>query len=133
MGVNVDHNKAFALYNDAKAKRRSGDLRGAIDLFRESLRLNPHFKSCELLGEILLEIGEAGEAVVYLAAAVSLGRNSFKAQYLLANAFLALGERSAAVVQLENVLKQNPGYVSAQILLTQLRQAGPQGALENSH
>ena len=72
------------------------DFDQAIAAFSQSVLISPHFKTFELLGECLFELGRLQEAVVPLAAATTLNRQS-RAPALLAEVFERLGDRDRAV------------------------------------
>jgi predicted Zn-dependent protease len=82
----------------------------------------PHFKTCEVLGELLLKAGQLQEATVFLAAAAGLGPRQSKPHFLLAKAILALDQSdvSGAREQLEEALRINPSYKAAHQLLADL-------------
>lgn len=118
--MTVDHDNAYNLYYEGKSAMDAGDLHTAIEKFKQSVSLLPHFKTLELLGECLLRRNEFSEAILYLAAAAGLGQNEFRARFLLAKALLAVGEESDAIVQLKEALALNPNYKSAKELLDSL-------------
>ena len=97
-----------------------GNIPLAIGSFRQSMALEPHFKTAELLGECLLGHGKPTEAILYLSAACGLGTNAFRAKYLLAKAFLAVEDNDEALHHLEDALAMNPDYKDAQKLLKSL-------------
>jgi hypothetical protein len=63
-----------------------------VTLLRESAEAAPHFKTLEVLGELLLELGRPSEAIIPLAAATTLN-GQVRAPSLLAKALLAEGSR----------------------------------------
>jgi tetratricopeptide (TPR) repeat protein len=67
----------------------------AIALYQRSADIFPHFKTLELLGELLLKTGKPKEAIVPLAAATTLNKQ-VRAPSLLAEALLMIGERQKA-------------------------------------
>jgi predicted Zn-dependent protease len=69
------------------------DYERALKLFEELIRLSPHFKTLELLGECKLKIHQPSEAIVPLAASMGLGTDAFRAMYLLAQASLECGDK----------------------------------------
>jgi len=98
----------------------AGDTEAALQRFRQSIRIFPHFKTLELLGECLLLKNQHSEAIVYLAAAAGLGLKQSRSRFLLAKAHLAIGETGDAVNQLKEALRLNPNYKSASKLLESL-------------
>jgi tetratricopeptide (TPR) repeat protein len=107
------------LYHKGRELVVTGDLEGAVKLFDESVRVYPHFKTLELLGECLLKLGRAQESVVPLAAATSLNKG-VRAATLLAEALLALGERDRAVDVAQEALRRDPNNRKAKTILDSL-------------
>lgn len=85
----------------------AGDFDGAIALFEESVAAHPHFKTLELLGEAWLWKGQPARAVVPLAAATTLNKQS-RAPSLLAEALLAIGDRLQAYEIAQLTLSRDP-------------------------
>ena len=73
----------------------AGDLNLAVVAFEASIAAYPHFKALELLGECHMRLRNYTSAIVPLAAATTLNRQS-RALSLLAEAFERLGEFSDA-------------------------------------
>jgi tetratricopeptide (TPR) repeat protein len=96
---------------------KEGDLSTAIIEFRGSNASFPHAKTCELMGECLLQQGAISEAIVSLAGAVGLGNRPARASFLLAKAFAQAEEYEEAVHFLRLALSWNPDYKSARQLL----------------
>lgn len=84
------------------------------------MKLGPHFKTSELLGECLLKAGKPLDAILYLAASAGLGNNNFRAEFLLAQAFLAVDGKYDAVSHLKKAIQMNPSYKSAKELFATL-------------
>lgn len=61
----------------------------------DSAELEPHFKTLEILGEALMQLGRFKDAIVPLAAATALNRQ-VRAPSLLAKALIAVGDRHRA-------------------------------------
>lgn len=99
----------------------ANDLESAISLFDQSVQLEPHFKTLELLGECLLTLGRHKEAVVPLAASAGLGNKPYRALYLLAQALNAAGRKTEALEKLDQAIEMKPDYKSARELLDRLR------------
>jgi tetratricopeptide (TPR) repeat protein len=112
--------RALRLYDEARDLVRRGERDEAIDCFRRSIAAHPHFKACELLGELLLATGRPQDACVFLAASVALGTRNFRGLFLLARALLVLGEREMAVARLRQALELQPTYKEAATLLASL-------------
>ena len=76
----TDYNLARDLFEQGRSAMKRGDLDVALEQFRESIRVSPHPKTLELLGECLLLKTQHSEAIVYLAAAAGLGAKQFRAR-----------------------------------------------------
>lgn len=107
-------------YFEGRSAMKAGDLEIAIDKFIQSLKVSPHFKTLELLGECLLLRNELPEAVIYLAAATGLGKNQSRSRFLLAQALLKIGENEKAIEKLNEAVQINPNYKAARDLLETL-------------
>ena len=107
---------SFDEYAAGREAMNSSDYARAIKLFEESIRLSPHFKTLELLGECRLKIHQPSEAIVPLAAAVGLGTNAFRAMYLLAQAFSECGDKKTALKYVERALQMNSEFRQARDL-----------------
>jgi tetratricopeptide (TPR) repeat protein len=119
--MTADHEPdSSSLYFEGKSAMKAGDLDTAIDLFKQSINLSPHFKTLELLGECLLLRNELPEAIIYLAAAAGLGNNQFRSRFLLSQALLKSREKSNAIEKLKEALAINPNYKAAKKLLDTL-------------
>jgi len=117
--MSMDRDQSYVYYNKGREAYESGDRRAALEKFGQSIKLFPHFKTLELLGECLLREDRFKEAIVYLGAAVGLGNNPFRAHFLLAQAWLAVGEKHDAIVHLKKAIEMNPDYKAAKELLNE--------------
>jgi tetratricopeptide (TPR) repeat protein len=100
------------LYREGRQAMEAGALEDAIGLLRQSIVEWPHFKTLELLGECLLRLDQSREAIVPLAAATALNRQTH-APALLARAFLELGTYRDAFDQAEEALRRDPANKEA--------------------
>ena len=98
----------------------NGDLGQAIEKLKESAELFPHFKTYECIGDCYLQLGQAQEAVPFLAAAAGLGNKQVRPYLLLAKALIATGDLDLARTKLNEVLAINPNYRAAGELLESL-------------
>ena len=94
---------AYEKYREARAAFAARDLIKAEQLFKESLKMQEHFKALELLGECMFHQGKTAEAITALRRATFLGKES-KAPFLLAKAYLAEN----------NVVESQPSHNSAE-------------------
>ena len=98
-----------------------GDIAAAVEAFKQSGSLAPHFKTFECIGECLLAQNDHAQAALYLAAAVGMGRNNrARPLYLLARALVELDNVELAREKLTQALDLNPSYRSARKLLETL-------------
>ncbi len=113
-----DPERAKELYDRGRDLEKSGDWEAALSAFRTQ---RPSLlKTFELAGNCLLEMGRHGEAIVYLAAAATLGRKQSRCRFLLANALSSLGEVEEAITFLDECLELTPGYRVAVALRNEL-------------
>lgn len=112
----TEYGQSFEKYEAGRIAMEKGDLDRAIHLFEESVKIAPHFKTLELLGERQIEICRPADAIVPLAASVGLGTNAFRAMYLLAKAYTEMGERKTALSYVEKALQMNPNFKTAREL-----------------
>lgn len=116
----TDYDEGLHLYNDGRSAMEAGNYQLAVKKFEESIRIAPHFKTLESLGECLLLLNQFTEAIVYLAAAVGLGNKQFRPRYLLAKALSATSDVPGAIEKLQEALDINPNYQRARELLNEL-------------
>ncbi len=88
--------EASELYQMARARLEAEAFQEAVVLFNRSIELFPHFKALELLGECYARMGQLRSAIVPLAAATTLNRQS-RAPSILAEVFERLGEQDEAL------------------------------------
>ena len=112
--------RALRAYDEGRELARRGARDEAVECFRRSIAIHPHFKACELLGELLLEAGKGQEACVFLAASVALGTRNFRGLFLLARALIVIDEREMAISRLRLALELQPTYKEAAALLASL-------------
>jgi len=100
------------LYQHGRDRMARGELEEAVQLFRASAELHPHYKTLELLGECLMKLKRYKEALVPLAAATGLNFHS-RAPTLLAELHLILGDPWDAKRWAEEALRRNRTYKPA--------------------
>ncbi|MBX7106657.1 MAG: tetratricopeptide repeat protein [Gemmataceae bacterium] len=111
-----DSDPDYVLFREGRAAFDSGDYELALTLFRRSLESTVHFKTLELIGEALCQLGRFREAIVPLAAAAGLNRGS-RAPCLLAEAFAAIEDWRSAKDAAEESLRRTPSYNRAKDVL----------------
>jgi tetratricopeptide (TPR) repeat protein len=109
---NNDSARSSKLYNQARVLMTEKKLDEAAEMFQQSISLAPHFKSLELLGECFILLNRIKEAVVPLAAAVTLNRG-VRAAALLAEVFLKLEDYGKAKDLAETALRRDANNKTA--------------------
>jgi tetratricopeptide (TPR) repeat protein len=109
------------IYFEARRAMDGGRWEEAIRLFEESIRIRPHHKSLELLGECLGRLGRWNEAVIALAAATTLNRTS-RAPSLCAEALLQIKDYCRAIDVAEIALEIDPKNRKALAIRNEARQ-----------
>ncbi len=104
---------SLTLYEQARQAMERGALEEAVSLFERSISDSPHFKALELLGECLLKLGRAPEAIVPLAAATTLNKG-VRAPALLAQVFLELAAYQDGLDMAKLALSRHPRNRMAQ-------------------
>lgn len=94
-------------YQEARELMGQGAYAEAVNLFEQNVRVQPHFKDLELLGECLMRLGKLVEAIVPLAAATTLNQG-VRAPSLLAEIYFQMGEVHDANEMADLVLTRNP-------------------------
>jgi tetratricopeptide (TPR) repeat protein len=85
----------------------AADYAAAAELLQRSAAMDPHFKTLELLGECRIHLGQLREAIIPLAAAVTLNDQA-RAPSLLADVFSRLEEKDDAVRIARLALARHP-------------------------
>ena len=114
---------SFVIYEQARQAMVDGQLEEAMRLFQETVRLGPHFKAFELLGECLMKLGRHKEAVGPLASAVALNQG-VRAPSLLAEAFLFIGDKICAQEFAELALNRDPNNKKAKDIMAKIGAEG---------
>ena len=117
------HDESGLLYERGVTAMRAQHYPEAVACFEQSIRLRPHFKSLELLGECLMRLERHQEAIVPLAAATALNQQS-RAPMLLAQVFLTLGTLDRAAEMAELALRRAPDNRRAREVLEQVNSRG---------
>ena len=111
--------EASDLYQKARDLMRTNQFEKAISLFQRSAEIVPHFKTLELLGECYIHLNKLQEAIIPLAAAVSLN-NGVRAASLLAVVFFELKNYNAAKDMAEIALSRDSNNQKALKVITAL-------------
>ena len=112
VGSEVDADVSRELYCRARSLVEDNRLAEAVAVFEESLKIDPHFKTLELLGETLVRLGRLKEALIPLAASVTLNKQSRAASFL-AEAFFNLGDLDKAEEIAKLALSREPNNKKA--------------------
>ncbi len=109
--------EASTLYQKARVLMEANQFENAIPLFQRSAEIDPHFKTLELLGESYIHLNRLQEAIIPLAAAVSLNRG-VRAVSLLAIVFLEQKNYNAAKDMAEIALSRDSSNKKALKVIT---------------
>ena len=104
---NNSSSKSSELFQKARVLMDEKKFDEAAKLFQQSISLNPHFKSLELLGECFIRLDRLQEAIIPLAAAITLNRG-VRASALLAKVFLDLENYGMAKDLADTALTRDP-------------------------
>lgn len=118
--MNNQLSQSLSLYNEGREFMLAEDFDSAIEKFKKSSDLLPHFKTLELLGECFLKQRNYSQAIIYFAAAAGLGNKAFRSYFLLAKALIEFDDVDQAVEKLNEALVLNPNYKEAKNLLSRL-------------
>lgn len=108
------------LLSDGLRAHRGGALKRAEDLYRQALQIDPnHADALHLLGVVLLQRGQAAEAIAPLTAAIDQAPRVADFWHSRASARRARGELGVAAADFRRALSLKSDYVAAQIGLGQ--------------
>ena len=110
---------SYEIYKAAKVEMEAGHYDEAIELFRQSVAVEPHFKAFELMGECMVKLGRSAEAVGPMAAAVALN-DGVRAASLLADIFMDMGKTLEAKRMAEMALQRDPSNRTARRIQSEL-------------
>jgi tetratricopeptide (TPR) repeat protein len=103
----ADPGRSQELYRQGREAMERNAYDVAVAAFAESARLEPHFKTLELLGECYIHLGQSQKAVVPLAAATTLN-DQVRAPALLSDVLAKLGDTYNARRICEIALARDP-------------------------
>ena len=110
-----------------------GDMRGAIDTYREAIRLKPNWaEPYRGLGQVLLDYHDYREAVPALRECIKLGSDDHLTFYWLGRALMGTSELHEAEQALKQALERKPDDAEtfADLGLVQMAQGDAVGAEE---
>lgn len=110
------YNQGYDEYNLGMAALEKKDYQLALVHFRQSLELNPHFKTCQRIAKILQVVGEELEAESYIEKAFELNSSNSQVATGYAELLLKKGFKQKAITILNEVLNKNPNYGPAKRL-----------------
>lgn len=108
---------SYQLYVHGKEHQQAGEIAAAIQAFRQSIELFPHFKSYLALADAYLEVGDTHNADCCIKRAFELHPKSNEAGCRYAELLHRGGDTSAAMQVINNVLIRSPTYGPAMKLL----------------
>ena len=118
--VEADWDESRILFEQGWDAMRKGQYQAAVDLFEQSNRLGPHYKTCLHLGECFIQVNRHKDAVIPLAAATSLNRQGI-APLKLAEVYMTLGEPDKALEFVTIALERQPDLKRARELEPTIR------------
>jgi tetratricopeptide (TPR) repeat protein len=120
--IEPDWDESRALYEQGSEAMHAGQLESAIELFEQSNRLCPHYKTCLHLGECLIRLNRHTDAIIPLAAATALNRQGV-APFMLAEIYMMLGDPGKAHEFVTLAIERQPDLKRARELEPTIRQA----------
>lgn len=110
-------NEAYMLYCQGMERFEREDFTGALKLFRESLAIEPHFKTCELIYRCLKTTENDDEALKFLEKAYFLNSKNDKVAFTYADELYSKGEFDNSEKILNEILLRNSSYGPAKKLI----------------
>ena len=124
-------NPAVELYLQGEERLQSGDVYGAIDLFKESLSYNADYVGPLYgLGQAYFRLEEYEQALVYIQQARRLDRNNTSITALEGRIYTGLGKYIEAERTFNKILEREPHNLDAQFGMAELHAA--MGSVENA-
>jgi tetratricopeptide (TPR) repeat protein len=120
--IEPDWDDSRILYEKGWDAMHAGQLEAAIQLFEQSNRVDPHYKTCLHLGECLLRLRRHKDAIIPLAAATALNRQGI-APFMLAEVYMTLGEPGKAHEFVTLAIERQPDLKRARELEPSIREA----------
>jgi tetratricopeptide (TPR) repeat protein len=106
--------EAVRYYNRGVAYYESGRYGGAIEAYKQAIRIKPDFSEAHNnLGASYLELGRYDEAIEPLERAIRLKPDNASACYALGASYGELGRHNEAVKALKKALRLKPDYADA--------------------
>jgi tetratricopeptide (TPR) repeat protein len=123
--IEPDWDESRILYERGWDAMQTGQLETAIELFEQSNRSGPHFKTCLYLGECLVRLNRHKDAIIPLAAATALNRQGI-APLKLAEVYMVLDEPNKAHELVKLAIERQPDLKRARVLEPSIREAAEQ-------
>ena len=92
----------------------------ALELFQKSLALDKHFKTLEKISFCYQQLGSINTALKYIELAFNANPRNNKTAYIFAEQLKHNGNTAKAKEVLQSILKVNPSYKKAKVLLNDI-------------
>jgi TolA-binding protein len=113
-GTSADTQNALALYALGRNRFDSGDFEGAVDAFKQSIKLNPEFAEYQLsLAHSYMQLKKNGDAIKALKQAIHLNPDSAEAHYGLGLMYFNTNRHTDAMLAFKRVVKLAPDMPKA--------------------
>ncbi len=124
-------NPAIELYQQGEKRLQTGEIFGAIDLFKESLSYNPDYvQPLYGLGRAYFKLEEYEQALIYIKRARQLDRSNSQIAALEGRIYTGLGQFEQAEGIFNSILSREPYNLDAQFGIAELHAA--MGNIQNA-
>ena len=119
----MNHNsmdRAYRYYLAACTLLECKNVSEALELFQKSLALDKHFKTLEKISFCYQQLGSINTALKYIELAFNANPRNNKTAYIFAEQLKHNGNTAKAKEVLQSILKVNPSYKKAKVLLNDI-------------
>ena len=119
----MNHNsmdRAYRYYLAACTLLECKNASEALELFQKSLALDKHFKTLEKISLCHQQLGSIDLALEYIESAFNANPRNNKTAYIFAEQLKRNGNTAKAKEVLQFILKVNPSYKKAKMLLNEI-------------
>ena len=112
--------RAYSYYLAACTLLECKNVSEALELFQKSLALDKHFKTLEKISFCYQQLGSINTALKYIELAFNANPRNNKTAYIFAEQLKRNGNTAKAKEILQSILKVNPSYKKAKMLLNDI-------------
>lgn len=112
--------RAYSYYLAACTLLKCKNVSEALKLFQKSLMLDKHFKTLEKISLCYQKLGSINMALKYIELAFDANSRNNKTAYIFAEQLKRNGNTAKAKEILQSILKVNPSYKKAKMLLNDI-------------